>query len=187
MSSPAHLAAPPPRKAKPQAKPQMKCRSRLVLGFTLVELLVVIAIVAILATIAFPSFSNMYARQRAREVAQSITSGIDWARAYAISSSRVVNYMPQADCAWVAWGRLGATQATPDRSGSAEMSPGVNCQAGGPVGNTLVFLPDGRLAQQQPDGTLANMNANLVYAVSGGGATWKVTLDTKGLLNLSLQ
>ena len=54
------------------------------LGFTAIELMVVIAIVAILATLAAPSFNPLIERWRVRSASEDLTSTLYFARSEAI-------------------------------------------------------------------------------------------------------
>ncbi len=54
-------------------------------GFTLIELVVVIAIVGIMAAIAIPYFSKMIADQRLRSAAQTLVSDLTYMRSEAIT------------------------------------------------------------------------------------------------------
>ncbi len=60
-------------------------------GFTLVELMVVIAIVAILATLAAPSFNTFIAKQRIRSAAYDLAQTFQTARSNAILTRRAVD------------------------------------------------------------------------------------------------
>jgi prepilin-type N-terminal cleavage/methylation domain-containing protein len=141
------------------------------LGFTLFEIVITLAVMAILAAIAIPSFSGMIARTHARDSAQSISTGLDWAKSFAISSSRVVSYTAKSDCSWT------ASAGNSVRSGTASMPHGVVCQAFN-VGS-IYFLPDGSVTQattNQP-----SLTKTLLFTVTGGGNTWNVTLDPTGI------
>ncbi len=57
---------------------------RRALGFTLIEVMVVVAIMAVLAALAAPSFTSMTERWRVRQVVESMTSTLYYARSEAI-------------------------------------------------------------------------------------------------------
>ena len=59
-------------------------------GFSLVELMIVVAIMAILATIAAPSISEYLRRAKGRDVARSIANSVRYARDQATSRGEVV-------------------------------------------------------------------------------------------------
>ena len=59
-------------------------------GFTLLELLIVMAIMAIVATLAAPSFTGVLERQRVRTVADTLRSSIDLARSEAVKRNTLI-------------------------------------------------------------------------------------------------
>ncbi len=59
-------------------------RKHQIRGFTLIEVMVVIAIVAILAALAAPSFGPLIERWRVRQAAEDLTSTLYYARSEAI-------------------------------------------------------------------------------------------------------
>ncbi|MCL2875584.1 MAG: GspH/FimT family pseudopilin [Betaproteobacteria bacterium] len=60
-------------------------------GFTLTELLIVVAIAAILAAVAVPSFKNMNRNMAVRGAADELIAGIQFARSEAIRTNRTVS------------------------------------------------------------------------------------------------
>jgi type IV fimbrial biogenesis protein FimT len=69
-------------------------------GFTLVELMVVIAVLAILATIAIPGFQGIVAQNRATSAANELQATLQFARSAAIAQSRQVTVRPTAGGDW---------------------------------------------------------------------------------------
>lgn len=62
-------------------------------GFTLVELMVAISVLAILLAVAAPSFNEFVANTKVRNVAENFYSGIQKARAEAIRSNELVEFV----------------------------------------------------------------------------------------------
>lgn len=70
------------------------------LGFSLVELMIGVAIMAILASIAFPSFQSMIKNSQIRNAAESVTNGIQKARAEAVSRNTNVAFTLETGSSW---------------------------------------------------------------------------------------
>jgi type IV fimbrial biogenesis protein FimT len=90
-------------------------------GFTLVEMLVVVAIVVVLLAVAGPSFLDFIVRQRVQAAASELVTDIQWARTEAVSRGEaVVLYLrSNADL----------TCYTVQRSNNAEI-PLCDCRSG---------------------------------------------------------
>ncbi|HYD97327.1 MAG TPA: GspH/FimT family pseudopilin [Noviherbaspirillum sp.] len=69
-------------------------------GFSVVELLIVVAIVAILSGLAAPSFSSILTNSRVRTGAEGILSGLQLARAEAIRRNTNVSFRLDSGAAW---------------------------------------------------------------------------------------
>ncbi len=79
-------------------------------GFTIFELLVVLAIVSLVMAIAVPRLSGTVTTSEIRSAARSLAAGMRWARSEAIYTNRPVNF--QVD---VKERRFGMTQKGPMR------------------------------------------------------------------------
>jgi len=66
-------------------------------GFTLVEMMVVVAMAAILLAVAVPSFAEMVARMRLEGMVHNLATDLQLARAEAIQRRAVVNLVTTAD------------------------------------------------------------------------------------------
>lgn len=62
-------------------------------GFTLIELIVVLAVTAILATLAAPSFTDQFARRRIEGVATELSTDLQFARTQAVANGSAVRVM----------------------------------------------------------------------------------------------
>lgn len=69
-------------------------------GFTLLELMVVVAIVAVLAVIGVPSFRDLLLNQRLAAAAQAFNAALSLARTEAIQRSRSVRVVAPAGRDW---------------------------------------------------------------------------------------
>lgn len=78
-----------------------KCANK---GFTLLELMIVIAIVAVLSTLAFPSFSRLILKHRAQDAASGIFSALFKARSEALRRVDKIFLQPNSGTSWaVGW------------------------------------------------------------------------------------
>ena len=131
-------------------------------GFTLIELMVVVAIAAILASMAVPSFQSLLARRAATAAADSLVSDMTLARSEALKRSAAATVCRSTDgltCSAVAGSWHVGWLVFIDMNGN-----GTNLDAGGVVdpGDTVVRV------QQELSGTasiLDNAAANPINFV----------------------
>lgn len=119
-------------------------------GFTLLELMVVIAIAAILAGLAIPSFDSMVKRWRTRTAAENMVSAIYLARSEAVRFGgvqmlRINNESCQASpgqwqCGW----QIQTLGSSTEILQSAEEAKGMRITRS-PAANTMSFNPFGQL------------------------------------------
>lgn len=69
-------------------------------GFSLIELMTAVMVLAVLMTIAMPSFRTWLQNTQIRNAAQSITSGIQRARAEAVARNTNVAFVLEDDSSW---------------------------------------------------------------------------------------
>lgn len=140
-------------------------------GFTLIELMVVVAIVAILAVIAAPSYRDMIDRSRLRAATDELVSVMSNARANAVKLDRDVNVSFGSTAAgWC----MGANAALAPTGGNpASAATACDCTDSSPTctvdGETLL-VPPGKHANVGISGTTTPLvfDGNLGLVVTGG-------------------
>jgi type IV fimbrial biogenesis protein FimT len=69
-------------------------------GFSLIELMVVIAIVAILAVLGLPSYAVWTQNSRIRNAAEGLLNGLQLARSEAVARNTQINFVANANSGW---------------------------------------------------------------------------------------
>ena len=146
-------------------------------GFTLLELLVVIAVAAILASIALPNFSSQIASSHAQSLMNQFASDVSWARSKAVASDETVtmNFNNPA-CTWQTTTLINGTTTTfaAHTMSSSALASGnysqVQCSSGGSV--TMTFKSDGTVTM--------NPASSLNFTFSAGGQIWALAVLPSG-------
>jgi len=123
-------------------------------GFTLIELMVVVAVMAILAAIAAPSMTGLINANRLSGQAGELTSTIQLARSEAIRRNARVTVCPSSDGAtcvsrtsWTRWIVLGAANATDVAEVIRDNTALSSVQVSGPAAG-IIFRPSGLIEAQ---------------------------------------
>ena len=129
---------------------------RLSRGFSLIELMVVIAIIAIMVSLAVPSFGTGVRAAKERNVVQRLTQDFMWARGAAatadastlnssLNGAPTLTVRVNADCSWTT-AVNGTTDAKHSMTTDAvtAAAPGVACSGTGlTLPATFTFTPQG--------------------------------------------
>jgi len=149
--------------------------ARNVSGFTLVELMVVIAIVAILAVMAAPVYRDMVDRMRVRSAADDVLSVLSNARAGAVKAGLDTAVSATTGASWC----VGATSATVPTGGNAAGNP-TACTCSAPatclVSGEQLAVPVGKHpGTSMSSGAGFSYDAKLGTVMTGGAVAAAAT------------
>lgn len=140
-------------------------------GFTLVELMVVLAIVAISATLAAPSFSQMIANYRVRGAADGILGALNFARTEALRRNTPVAFSLASGGS--GWTVSQLSTSTTLQSRSAGDVPGLSVSSSS-AATSVTFLANGliqsgtQLSQVTVASVVSNANTRRINVFGGG-------------------
>lgn len=151
---------------KPQSRPGW---SR---GFSMIELMVVVAVAAVLAAVATPSFKEFILGQRVKNAAFDLASNLLLARSEAIKRNTDVTLAPaDISAGWVGGWKATFTAASVTTTLLEQVAyPGLTL-TGPSSPASLVY-----------QGTSGRPSAGkAMFSISGGGASRCVTVDISGM------
>ena len=149
-------------------------------GFSLVELMVTIAVLGVLVSLGMPSFRTMLRNAEIRTAAESVTNGLQRARAEAVARNANVQFVLGTGTSWTVDYVVKPVSTDPPidaRSGS-EGSANVTRTALAADGTTAATTATfNNLGQVVPG---ANALARVDFAAVGGNQTLRVTIGAGG-------
>ena len=162
----------------------MPLRFRLGRGFTLIELMVVVALVSVILTLVIPSFSGMLARKRLEGVAQELGTDLQYARSEAVQRNLPIQVIFGSNCyAIYVVGTTAATNCATLGTGAVQLK-----RVQITTGPTLFFAPAtaGLFVEFEPVRGMAanaagtNMAGNVLVESSAGNWQLQVLVNRFG-------
>lgn len=95
-------------------------------GFTLVELLVVVAIAAALAAMAVPAFTDLMVRRRLEGAANELSADLQYARSQAVSDNNDVTFATSGTTGYTITSSSGTTYKSVTLGASLSLNSGVS-------------------------------------------------------------
>ena len=148
---------------------------RKIAGFSLVELMVSVVVLGILASIAVPSFQAWLRNTQIRNAAESITNGLQRARAEAVSRNTNTTFVMGADSSWTI--SVVNPALTLDQRLASEGSKNV-ARTVLPAGATTVTFSNVGLVVANADAS--NSITQFDLTATGGSQNLRVTIGTGG-------
>jgi type IV fimbrial biogenesis protein FimT len=165
-------------------------------GFTLTELMVVLAIMAVLMTAAAPSFKDWLANSQIRTKGEAVLNGMQLARTEALKRNTAIFFSLAADSSW----SVGCVNPTADndddgvadcpaiiqRKTAAEGGNAVSLAITPATSSQAIFNGIGVLKTPNPDGTMPinRIDFDSSALPSGQARALRVVLTDGGLARL---
>lgn len=152
------------------------------LGFTLIELMVVVALAAILIAVVVPSFSSFLGKRRIEGIASELTTDLQYARSEAVARNANVSMTFGTNCYVIHLSS--ATSASCTQAGGASVTPStalmksVEVASGTPVSVTR-GASLGLFTFEPVLGSAANdvgASPGIVEVTGTGSPAWKLQL-----------
>ena len=126
-------------------------------GFTVIEIMVVIAIVGVLSAIAFPAMTDLIRTQKVRSAAYDLFADLTFARGEAIARGRNVTMTSNAGTDWLKGGMIIDTGNNAVLRQQGEGSSGIIFTADG---SQVVFERNGRTSAGRVSFSISPVDAS---------------------------
>jgi type IV fimbrial biogenesis protein FimT len=147
-------------------------------GFTLIELMIAVALLAILLTVGLPSFQQMLRNYEIRVAAESVSNGLQRARAEAVGKNASVQFVLGAGTSWYVdyvatpnpLARLDASSGTETANATVTVLP--------VAATTITFNQLGQIVTPNPDTSAPLTQVDL--NATGGNRSLRITIGVGG-------
>ncbi len=147
-------------------------------GFTLTELMIAVAILGILVSLGMPSFQQMLRSAEIRSVAESVSNGLQRARAEAVSRNTRVRFVLGAGTSWSVIDVGGTTvDARASEEGSTVNTTLTAVASDGTAATTITYNQLGQVIANA-DASLALSQVNI--SATGSARNLRVTIGAGG-------
>jgi len=141
-------------------------------GFTLMELMIVVALVAIIATVAVPGFGRLVESNRVSGYANTVVGAMSYARAEAVRAGARIDVQASTSGGATVWGNGFRIERGGVLLREIEAAPtGVTFERNDSNGVTFSF---------RSTGELVNNNENLEFSICGDVTRREVLVEVLG-------
>jgi len=151
-------------------------------GFTLIELMIVVAVLGALVMVGMPSFRQMMKNYEVRVAAESISNGVQRARAEAVSRNASVEFVLGTGTAWnvnVVGGANIESRSSAEGSANAALQALDGSLNVLTIPATVTFNSLGQMVANA-DASAPIRRVNLNATAAGGNQTLRVTIGAGG-------
>lgn len=149
-------------------------------GFTLIELMIGVAILAVLVTVGLPSFRQLLRNYEVRVAAESVSNGLQRARAEAVARNARVQFVLGTGTAWTVdyVTKPVVTDPPLDSRAHEDGSPNTTRTVLPSTATTVTFNQLGQIVNPNPDASAPLTQVDLTAA--GGNQSLRIIIGAGG-------